>query len=267
MIFWRRRTLSNDHGGVRMQAMKKLRCFVHDQSGAMVPVDKLRFGVFNDEDELVSSLWTIFPAHNPEKSDLYATASGLHPFLKFSFHLDVINVSFLAESHKKLIEKGVIPDRSRHIIQVPMGILPWFGVRLRWANRALSRSGRKLDTEVGPVVRIPLPKLDEMLEIGFLITDVDPIKINNIDFAVGSASSGGRSLVVIGKKQKYDPDSFHSYVNNDLNKVKLDKNQIQWMKNEKGASVHLYGTGDDGELTVTEVHNVSYVDTKPKDVK
>ncbi|MBD3744989.1 MAG: hypothetical protein IE932_02110 [Sphingopyxis terrae] len=173
-------------------------------------------------------------------------------------------MSFLSQVHGRLMDEGIAPKRSRHILQVPFRKLPWFGLRLRWANRVLAKIGRRLDKNTGPVVRIPMPKLGQILEIGFLITDADPIKINNIDFVLGSVKGGGRSLVIIGKFQEHDPEEFFAAVNADLNRVPLGEKQIALMQSEKDASVHLYGTGDDGELTVTEVHNVSHVEKGSK---
>ena len=234
------------------------RCFVQFPNGDKAAVDKLRLAILDDDERLVTSLWTVWPANNPSKPDFYATVSGMHASHKFSFHRDVVNNSFLHEAHGKLIEQGTVPaGNSRHMIAAKIPDLPWFALRASFAEASLSKRGRELPKRKGkPVIALPRPKPGRLLEIGFLLTEHDEITINEIDFIVGHLTSGGRNLIIVGREIEHDATEFLRSVDEKLKRISATDEQLAGSDQETDFSMLFFGTGEQGEMTVTEVHNV-----------
>ena len=97
------------------------RAFIMHPYGPSQPVKKLKFAVVNDDNLIVSAVWTVFPAHNPARPDIYVSASGMGSAAKFSFHGDVLNHSILNEAYERLVARGRVISFVGHVARHPKG--------------------------------------------------------------------------------------------------------------------------------------------------
>ncbi len=233
---------------------KQPRSFISHPHGPPKPVDKLRFAVVDKDDRVVSSVWTVFPSHNPHKLDVYVTASGFRGSAKYSFHEDVLNHSFLAEAHAGLLRRGVVPAGSRHQTQLSIPALPWCGLKVRFAPELMRKEGHSADDYNGTIVALPVPRTGHILEIVFILAVGRELHVKGAQFAIGEVGSGGRALAIVGRYIQHDQNAFLEDVRGLVARAQVPPEVAKTFPAEDLA-MHVWGV-DDGILVVTEVHNL-----------
>lgn len=235
------------------------RAFICHPNGPSQPVEKLKFAVVNAEERIVSAVWTIFPAHNASKPDIYVTASGFASTAKFSFHRDILSHSILSQAHEDLVAQRVVKSGSRHTQQVDIPSLPFHGLTLRLVPEFLSKKGHPPDPHRGTIVALPRT----VLEIGFILAEGASINIKGAQRVIGQVVSGGRALVVVLAFRELDAEAHKADIESLINRIPVPPNVAARVEPEDDLAMMLYGQ-EKGFLTVTEVHNVKFR-TTPKD--
>lgn len=245
---------------------KVLRSFIHNDEGSDQPIDKLRLAVVSEEQNaILSAVWTVCPSSNPKKPDFYVTATGFQGAAKFSFHRDILNYSILSEAYENLVEQGVVeagPSRHQHQLTIPE--LPWHGLTLRMAEGLLRKKGHSLDKFDGTIVALPPPRKGLILEIGFILAEGDGLNVNGAQFCIGQLTSGGRALVVVGRYAQHDTKKFMDEINDVVARARVPRKAAARASSKEDYAMHLFGI-DAGAIVVTEVHNVRYTPT-PQDI-
>lgn len=236
---------------------RRNRAFVSHEYGPPQPVDRLKFAVVNDEQRVVSTVWTVFPAHNPKRPDIYLTASGFHSSTKFSIHRDTLNHSFLAEAHAGLVERGVVAQGSRHQQQIAIPRLPWHGLTLRFVPELLSKKGHSADEYKGTIVALPVPPDGRVLEIGLLLAEGTALKVSGAQAAIGQVVSGGRALVVVLAFREHDAELHKADIMRLISRTRVPDHVARNIDPDMDLVMMLYGE-ESGFMTVTEVHNVRF---------
>lgn len=238
---------------------KPHRAFIDLQEGGRVqPVKTLKFAVINDEQRIISAVWSVFPSHNPTNPDIYVTATGFQGKAKFSFHRDILNHSWNADAYPQLVEAGIAPGSSRHTQQLPIPGLPWHGLTLRFVPEVLAKKGHSPeDYGDGTIVALPPIREGMVLEIGFILAEGDGLNIRGAQAALGQVVSGGRALVVVMRFAEHDTAAFKQHIDELLTRISIPDNTQERFDEGADYAIHLFGQ-DGAALTVTEVHNVKF---------
>jgi hypothetical protein len=234
------------------------RCFVHHHYGPPQPVDQLRFAIVNDELRIVSAVWSMFPHSNRHKCDAFVAAHWSRGSTKFSFHTDVLNHSLLAEAHHRLVAEGIVPAGSRHHQQLPIPGLPWHGLTIRFPENLLSKKGTSPDEFDGTIVALPPPRPGHVLDVGFILATGRGLNVNGAQFVIGEVSTGGRSLVAVGRYTAQDVEASKAELNAKLASVPVPDHVKGKVTPEDDLVMHLYGE-ENGAMVVTEAHNVRFL--------
>lgn len=237
---------------------RRKRSFIWHPYGPSQPVEKLKFAVVNEDHRLVSAVWTVFPAHNAQRPDIYVTASGFSSTAKFSFHRDVLNHSFLSHAHQGLVEQGIVAPGSRHTQCVEIPSLPFHGLTLRLVPEFLRKEGHSPDPHKGTIVALPIPPKGTVLEIGFFLAEGTEINIEGAQAAIGHVVSGGRALVVVLALRELDADAYKADIDGLIKRIPITPDMSARVEPTNDLAMMLYGQEEAGFLTVTEVHNVRY---------
>lgn len=234
-----------------------MRAFISHENGPSQPVEKLKFAVVNDDNELVSSVWTVFPAHTPSKPDIYVTSSGVGTSAKFSFHKNVLNHSILDNAFERLVERGIVNTPSRHQQHLPIPALPWHGLTLRLVPEFLRKTGHSADKHNGTIVALPMPPTGTVMEIGFILAEGEGLNVQGAHAVIGQVVSGGRALVVVMALRKLDADVHKAEIDKLIASVAVPAGAKIDIDENMDLAAMLYGE-EQGFLTVTEVHNLRY---------
>jgi hypothetical protein len=140
--------------------------------------------------------------------------------------------------------------------QTPIPELPWFAMRVRFAEASLKKKAVARQETKGPIIALPRPKEGHLLELGFLLCNNAQLEIQDIDFIIGHMDSGGRSLVLVGREVAHDRAAYLADIDRHLGLISVPDHQLEGMPEEADLSAHLYGAGTKEEIIVTEIHNV-----------
>lgn len=234
-----------------------MRAFISYENRPSQPVKNLKFAVVNDDNELVSSVWTVFPAHNPSKPDIYVKSSGVGTSAKFSFHKNDLNHSILDDAYKLLVQRGIVNTLTRHQQSVPIPALPWHGLTLRLVPEFLRKNGHSADNHKGTIVALPIPPAGTVMEIGFILAEGVGLYVEGVDAVIGQVVSGGRSLLVVMALRKLDADAHTAEIDRLIASIRVPTGAKIEIDQNIDLAAMLYGE-EQGFLTVTEVHNVRY---------
>lgn len=235
---------------------KAPRAFLSRANGVKAPVDKIRFAIADSDGGLLTSLWTVWAAHNASKPDFYATVSGMQSSHKFSFHKDILSSSVLFEAFPSLADRGIVPSTSRHFSQKTIPTLPWVGLIIRFPHVTLRRTPQPVTRKGYPILALPRPAKGQMLEISFVLSDAAETTVEDIDFAIGHLESGGRTLILVGRTADLDEASFMAKVKNTVAHFHIPKEQLENIDETTDLSSILFGDLDNGGMFATEVHNL-----------
>jgi methylglyoxal synthase len=233
------------------------RSFISPPVGPPQPVDTLKFAVVDDQNKLVSAVWTVAPSTNPKKQDIYVAASGVGTSAKFSFHKDVLNHSILNEVFGKLVETGVVNTPSRHQQSLSISSLPWHGLTVRMVPELLRKTGHSADGHNGTIVALPKPREGTVLEIGFILAEGPGLNIQGAQAAIGQVVSGGSALVVVFAFRPLDSKAHKADIERAIASIHLPDHVVGDLDTDTEMAAMLYGE-EQGFMTVTEVHNVRY---------
>jgi hypothetical protein len=252
--------IGNSSGRTHLFVMptKPHRCFIHHPYGPPQPVDQLRFAVVNDDHRIISAVWSMFPHSNMRRCDAFVTAHWSRGSQKFSFHADVLNHSWLHEAHPKLVAEGIAPAGSRHQQQLTIPGLPWHGLTLRFPENLLSKKGEAPDDFDGTIVALPPPRPGHVLDIGFILATGRGLNINGAQFAIGEVSTGGRSLLAVGRYVAQDIEASKAELNTMLARLPVSDHLQAKVGPDDQLVMHLHGM-ENGVMVVTEAHNVRMV--------
>lgn len=237
---------------------REKRAFMSHEYGPPSPQKSLKFAVLDQEERAISSVWTVFPAHNPNKPDCYVTSSGLQNSMKFSFHEDVLQHSILGQSHSQLVEAGLAPQASRHMLRQVIPGLPWHGLTIHLYPELLRKTGIPLDELNGNILALPRPQKGTVLEVAFVLTTGNELTVQGAQFMIGQANSRDRKLVVVGRYRAIEEDRVLEDARNALSKIPMPETLPDDVRNGKPISCNIYGLDEAGFMTVTEIHNVIY---------
>lgn len=221
---------------------KRPRAFIAALCGPPQPVDKLKFAVVNDAGKIVSAVWTVFPAHNPKKPDIYVTASGLSSSAKFSFHRNILRHSFLSQAHPNLVAQGIVPEGSRHQQELPIPGLPWHGLTLRLVPDFLRKEGHSSDDYRGTIVALPVPKEGTVLEVGFILAEGSALNVRGAQAIIGEVGTGGRALVIALSFRPLDAEAHKAEINKLIAHVPIPQDKAPSLEAAKDdLAMMLYG--------------------------
>lgn len=238
---------------------KPHRAFIDlQEAGGVQPVKTLKFAVINDQERIISAVWSVFPSHNPAKPDIYVTATGFQGNAKFSFHRDILNQSWNADAYPGLVDAGIVPPGSRHTQQVPIPRLPWHGLTLRLVPEFLAKKGHSPDDfGEGTIVALPTIPQGRALEIGFILAEGNGLNIRGAQAVLGQVVSGGRALVVVLRFVEHDAVTFTGEIEGMLKRIAVPHDRLDHHDETANYAMHLFGRDGD-VLTVTEIHNVQF---------
>jgi hypothetical protein len=234
------------------------RSFIHHPYGPPLPVDRLKFAVVNDDNRIISAVWSVFPHSNPRKPDFFVTATGFQGNAKFSFHKDVLNQSWLSEAHERLVSDGVVPPGSRHQQQLPIPGLPWHGLTVRFVQNLLSKRGHSADDFDGTIFALPAPRPGQVLQVGFFLATGSWLEVKGAQFSIGEVGGGGRSLAVLGSYVEQDNDAAKERLKDLLARQPVPDHVLAKVSPDDDLAMHLCGI-ENGAMVVTEAHNVRFV--------
>lgn len=221
----------------------------------------IKFAVVDEEGLAYSSVWSVTPHSNRNRTDVFVASSGLKGATKFSFHQNVLHHSWLSEKHKELVEEGIAPAGERHWAKIPISSLPWHGMTVRFVDNLLRKTGKAFDGIKGTIVALPKPNPGVVLDVGFILATGPGIEIKGAQFAIGEVGGGGRSLVVVGR---YSPQSTNEQKEELRRLVALQpvpNRVVERLSAVDDLAMMMFGE-ENGAIIVTEVHNVRYT---PKD--
>ncbi len=236
---------------------RSARAFIAHPYGPSQPVQNLKFAVVDTENMLVSAVWTIFPAHNASKPDIYVTASGIGSTAKFSFHKDVLNHSILPNVYDVLVQRGVVNTPSRHQQRLPIPALPWHGLTVRLVPEFLRKKGHSADHHNGTIVALPIPPTGMVLEVGFILAEGKGLNVQGAQAVIGHVVSGGRALAIVMACRELDTEAHQAEITRLIASVPPLAGVNAEIDPSADLAAMLYGE-EQGFLTVTEVHNLRY---------
>lgn len=222
-----------------------------------VATDKVRFGIGDAAGNLLSGQWTV----SENNGHFYVSGSGLTGSMKFSFHKDILNWSFVQEAHSSLVERGIAPADSRHVHKIPIPAeRVWCGLSIAFPHEFLRNMPQApKNTSKRPTILLPKPAPGRMYKVAFLLTNDSTGHVryeDPSDLYLGRVSDGrDRSLLMIGRALDYDVTKMVTEARRVAGAAKLPL-QVEASIDPDADLAMLLFSAEPAHLSVVEVHNV-----------